>query len=390
MANKVSKLPTIGIIGGGQLGKMFLENAVRYGNKIIVLENDTESPAQQLTHHYIKGSLQDAAAIRTLASKCDVLTFEIEHINTEVLIELEKEGKKIIPAPNVLKIIQDKGIQKQFYTQHGIPTSPYKLVNRPDEWLSAMLEMGGGKFAAKSRVGGYDGKGVYLTDAETIRRQPELIPFDGPVMIEKFVTCKTELAVIVAVAQDGTSKAFPCVDMEFDPISNLVTYLFSPAEIDAETEQKAQEIALQVVKAFGSPGLFAVEFFLDTQNQLYVNEIAPRPHNSGHHTIEGAYTSQFDQLFRILTGLPLGDISFRQAAVMINLVGPAGDHGEYYLKNLDLILEKPGVYIHMYGKAESRPDRKLGHITILGETLEDAKRKADWVRKTVSVAIIKN
>lgn len=386
--SKAAKLPSIGIIGGGQLGRMFLQNSSRYGNTVTILENDSEAPAAQLTHHFIQGGLKDAEAIRKLAKVADVLTYEIEHINVEVLLELEQNGQLIIPSPRILQIIQDKGLQKQFYQKHQIPTSPFVLVNQASEWLDAMLKLGGEKFACKSRTGGYDGKGVFLTDIDTVRNHPEKLPFDGPVMIEKFVPCKKELAVLVAIAQDGEVAVYPSVDMAFHPVSNLVTYLFTPADIDTAIEKKAQEIAVQTVKAFGGAGLFAVEFFLDENDQLLVNEIAPRPHNSAHHTIEGSYTSQFDQLFRILTKIPLGDTSFRQAAVMINLVGPEGGTGAYALANLDEIAQLSGVYVHLYGKAESKPHRKLGHVTVVGDTIEEAKRKADFVESTLKVQVI--
>lgn len=388
MSTQARILPSIGIIGGGQLGRMFLQNSYRYGNKVVILESSEDSPAGQLTHHFVQGGLKDAEAIRVLASQCDVITYEIEHVNTEVLLELEQEGKKVIPSPRILQIIQDKGLQKQFYTDHKIPTSPFRLSDDRQEWLSLMEEMGKGKFAIKSRTGGYDGKGVYLTDYDTLASQSDFTPFDGPVLIEKFVECKKELAVMVAVGQDGEVKSFPAVEMAFDPKSNLVTYLFSPAEIDASIEEKAREMAMQCVQAFDGAGLFAIELFLDFEDNLYVNEIAPRPHNSGHHSIEGAYTSQFDQFFRVLTGIPLGDTTFRQPAVMINLVGPQGGSGTYALQNIDEVLQTSGVYVHLYGKAESKPDRKLGHVTILGDTLEEAKRKADWVHETLQVVLV--
>lgn len=386
--NKAFHLPAIGIIGGGQLGRMFLQNSTRYGNKVVILENDPLSPAGQLTHHFVNGNLKDAETIKSLAAQCDVLTYEIEHINADVLEELETEGKLIIPSSRILKIIQDKGLQKAFYAENLIPTSPFRLVTQPSEWLPAMLEMGGGKFAAKSRTGGYDGKGVFLTDHISIERDPSVIPFEGPVMIEKFISCKKELAVLVAVGQDGSIVSYPSVDMAFHPVSNLVTYLYTPADIDLSLEQRAQELAVKTVKSFGGAGLFAVEFFLDFEDNLWVNEIAPRPHNSAHHTIEGSYTSQFDQLFRIVTGLPLGNTAFRQAAVMINLVGPEEGSGSYALSNLEEILALSGVYVHLYGKAESKPHRKLGHVTVIGETIEDARNKADLVEATLKVMIV--
>ncbi|MCO5230602.1 MAG: 5-(carboxyamino)imidazole ribonucleotide synthase [Chitinophagales bacterium] len=388
MSQKLSVLPSIGIIGGGQLGRMFLQNSYRYGSKVVILETDAESPAGQLTHQFIKGGLNDASAIRKLAEQCDVITYEIEHINSDVLLELEAEGKKVIPSAGVLKTIQDKGLQKLFYKNNDIPTSDFLLVENSSEWLSAMHELGGQKFAIKSRTGGYDGKGVLLTDIATIKQGTEPLPFDGPVVVEKLIACKKELAVLVAVGQDGQSKVYPVVDMAFHPISNLVTYLFTPSEISPEIELKAQNLAEKTVKTFGSSGLFAVEFFLDENDELLVNEIAPRLHNSAHHTIEGAYTSQFDQLYRILTGLPLGDTSFRQAAVMINIVGPEEGSGSYVLENLDKVLNIPGVYLHMYGKSQSKPHRKLGHITVVADTIEEAKKTGDFVEATLKVRII--
>lgn len=388
MKNEKSKLPTIGIIGGGQLGRMFLENASRYPGKVFILENDSQAPATQLTQHFVKGSLMDDVAIKSLAEKCDVLTYEIEHVNTETLAELEVQGKKVIPSARILKIIQDKGKQKQFYQKHGIPTSPFRLAEKEEDWLTAMEELGGSRFAVKTRAGGYDGRGVFLTDIQDVRNRSKSLPLDQPVMIEKYIPCKKELAVMVAVGQDGVVKSFPVVDMDFDPKSNLVTYLYTPAEINQTIENKAQEIAQKVVKSFDGPGLFAVEFFLDHDDQLYVNEIAPRPHNSGHHTIEGAYTSQFDQLYRILTGLPLGDTVFHKAAVMVNIVGCEGGSGDYILAGMDEALKISGVYIHMYGKEESRPDRKLGHVTILGDNIKDAKKKADLVKSLIQVQLV--
>jgi len=388
MKNKPKVLPSIGIVGGGQLGRMFLQNSYRYGNKVVILESSIDSPSGQLTHHFVKGKLTDAEAIRKLSKECDVITYEIEHINADVLLEIEKEGKTVIPSPRILKVIQDKGLQKEFYAENKIPTSPFKIVDHPSEWVEAMKKMGGGKFAVKSRTGGYDGKGVFLTDYDSFLRQPEIAPFKDSVVIEKFVDCKKELSVIIAVGQDGEVVSYPAVEMAFDPISNLVTYLFTPADISMELEHKARDLAVQSVKAFGGAGLFAVELFLDHQDQLFVNEIAPRPHNSGHHTIEGAYTSQFDQLFRILSGLPLGDSTFREPAVMINLVGPVGGSGTYALEGMEQVLEMSGVYIHLYGKGVSKPDRKLGHVTILGKTIEEAKKKADQVKVILKVALL--
>jgi 5-(carboxyamino)imidazole ribonucleotide synthase len=382
-----AKPARIGIIGGGQLGRMFIENAARYGLEIHILEDDPHAPAAQLTHHFVEGSLKDPEAIRSLAAQCDVLTYEIEHIHADVLLELEAEGKTIIPSGRILKTIQDKGLQKSFYKANGIPTSDFKLVGSPSEWREAMLELGGERFAAKSRTGGYDGKGVFLTDLQSITIDPGIIPFEGPTMIEKFVECYKEIAVLVAVGQGGSTAVFPAVDMEFHPVSNLVTYLFTPADIDTSIEEEAQNIALKTVEALGGPGLFAIEFFLDHQKQLWVNEMAPRPHNSAHHSIEACYTSQFDQLLRVLMNWPLGSTDFHQAGIMINLTGPEVGSGDYYLEGQELALQTEGCYVHLYGKAQSKPHRKLGHITVTGPDIETAKQKAELIRDKVFIAL---
>lgn len=366
---------------------MFIQNAANYGVKVVVLEDDPESPAAQLTHHFVQGSIKDSASIRRLAAVSDILTYEIEHIDVNTLIQLQQEGHIVIPDPKLLKTIQDKGLQKEFYKSNNIPTAPYELVNNDLEWLDAMQRMGGGRFAAKSRTGGYDGKGVFLTDMDWVSNHPEKIPFKGPTVIEKFVRCKKEIAVLVAVGQDGQTAVYPAVDMEFHPVSNLVTCLFTPADIDQEIEKAAEELALNTVKALGGAGLFAVEMFLDEADNLFVNEIAPRPHNSAHHTIEGAYTSQFDQLLRVLLGKPLGSTAFHQAAVMVNLVGPDGGSGAYFLKGLEHVLSLEGVYIHLYGKQTSKPHRKLGHITTTAPDISTALEKAHAVREMVSIQL---
>lgn len=388
MIQKSKQLPSIGIIGGGQLGRMFIQNSSRYGSKVVILENDSQSPAGVLSHHFVKGNIKDAQAIKALAEECDVISYEIEHVNVDALSELEAQGKKVIPSSRILKIIQDKGLQKQFYQKNNIPTSPFELVSQPNEWIAAMKKLGGTQFAAKSRTGGYDGKGVFLTDINSIENDPSIIPFKEGVMIEKFIPCQKELAVLVAIGQDGNYAVYPSVDMAFHPVSNLVTYLYTPASIDLDLENKVQALALKTVQAFGGAGLFAVEFFLDYDNELWVNEIAPRPHNSAHHTIEGCYTSQFDQMFRILADLPLGSTVFNQAAVMINLVGPEDGEGAYFLERLEEVLKIEGVYIHMYGKVDSKPHRKLGHVTITNDNIENAREIADFVESTLKVKII--
>lgn len=376
---------TIGIIGGGQLGRMFIENALKMNVRCAVLENDENCPAALVAHHFLKGALTDEAAIRQLAAVSDVLTYEIEHINTEALLKLEAEGKKIIPSPRILQIIHDKGLQKQFYRNNGIPTADFRLVNRPEEWLFAAESMGVDRFAAKLCKGGYDGKGVALLSTAQLREGKAAIPFDAPAMIEAFVDCEKELSVIVARGLDGSTVSFPVVEMEFDPVANLVTFLFSPAEVEHHIEEQAQQIAMDAITKLNGYGLFAVEMMLDKQGNILVNEIAPRPHNSGHQTIEGNFSSQYDQLLRVLLELPLGSTDVILPSAMINVLGGEGFSGTYQMEGIEKIMSLPGVYVHLYEKKESRPMRKLGHITVLADTVKDVKEKANFVRNTVKI-----
>lgn len=376
---------TIGIIGGGQLGRMFIENALKMNVRCAVLENDEHCPAALVAHQFIKGALTDEAAIRQLAEVSDVLTYEIEHINTEALLKLEAEGKQIIPSPRVLQIIQDKGLQKEFYRNNGIPTADFRIVQNPGEWVYAAESMQAERFAAKLCKGGYDGKGVALMRTEDLRNGTATAPFDAPTMIEAFVDCAKELSVIVARDLQGNTVSFPVVEMEFDPVANLVTFLFSPAEINHTTEEQAQHIAMDAVTKLNGYGLFAVEMMLNKQGNILVNEIAPRPHNSGHQTIEGNFSSQYDQLLRVLTGLPLGSTDVILPSAMINVLGGEGFSGTYHMEGIEKILALPGVYVHLYEKKESRPMRKLGHITVLADTVKDVKEKATFVRNTINI-----
>lgn len=371
----------IGIIGGGQLGKMLIEAAQPWNTFFHILEATDDAPASRIADSQILGKLTDDALIRELAQKSDVLTYEIEHVGVDTLKDLEANGTRVVPSPQILEIIKDKGLQKQFYADNTIPTAPFKLVNSPEEWLAAAAELGITRFAAKSRTDGYDGKGVALCSVEELKQSGNF-PFPGPTLIESFVDCEKELSVIVARKRNGEVITFPAVEMEFDPIANLVEFLACPARISSETEEKAKAIAIQCIEAFDGEGLFAVELFLTKDGEILVNEIAPRPHNSGHHTIEANYTSQYEQLNRILLDLPLGATDLVSPAVMINLLGSEGVNGAYSIDGLDEILALPGVYIHLYGKAETRPKRKMGHATILAPTLEEAIEKAKFVRDT--------
>jgi 5-(carboxyamino)imidazole ribonucleotide synthase len=371
---------TIGIIGGGQLGKMLIEAGKPWNIKYAILENEN-APASSISDVHIHGELNDAEKIFELAKISDVITYEIEHINIQALHELEAAGKTIIPSPKILEIIQDKGLQKLFFKHHNIPSTDFELAENPTEWADKLLKLKGSKVAAKLRKGGYDGKGVELISKQTILDAYNQIPFSEPVVLEEFVENAVELAVIVARNEKGEICTFPTVEMEFDPKANLVEFLFSPAEIDSKIEEKARQIAMECIFKMQGIGIFAVEMFLDKDNNIFVNEIAPRPHNSGHHTIEACYTSQYEQLNRILLGMPLGNTDFIKPSAMINLLGFEGINGAYEITGLDQILNIKGVYIHLYNKADTKFKRKMGHITILGENMEDIRIKVTEIRK---------
>ena len=373
----------VGIIGGGQLGMMTIE--AKFPSlpvEFVVLVQSADCPAAPISNQFIAGSLKSEADIRTLAEASDVLTWEIEHINVDALVKLEKEGKTIIPKPSVLQTIQDKGIQKQFFQQHNIPTAPFALCDAQTITEALLSQFPGEQIVIKTRTGGYDGKGVaILNKSEALQS----MPFSGNILIETFVPNALEIAVIVAIAQDGSHAVYPAIEMYFNPKSNLVEFLFSPARISTELEKKIQAIGLQCVQKLNSPGLFAVELFLTENQEIWVNEIAPRPHNSGHHTIEGCHCSQFEQFLRILSGAPLGDPSLVQPAAMINIVGPTHLSGDYQLANEDSLTQNGDVFIHMYRKAETRPNRKLGHATVIAPTLEALLERAESVKNQLEV-----
>ncbi len=369
----------IGVLGGGQLGRMLIEESMRLNLHFNILEADSNCPCAAYANTFIEGSLMDEAKIIELANCSDVLTYEIEHVNTEALLKLEAAGKTIIPSPRILQMIQDKGLQKEFYAKNDIKSGKFFLVNNKSEWARLIPLLGSEKFVAKTRKGGYDGKGVAILNTQEIIENPANIPFDGACVLEEYIACEKELAVIVARDTAGNIVSFPSIEMEFDPIANLVTVLISPARIGSILEEKAEALARKVVQALDGPGLFAVELFMDAAGEIFVNEVAPRPHNSGHHTIEACYTSQYEQLARILVGLPLGSTELVQAAGMVNLLGAKDFSGAYQLENLEKISALPGVYVHLYAKAESKPMRKMGHVSILAPNVEEVLEKAKYI-----------
>jgi 5-(carboxyamino)imidazole ribonucleotide synthase len=369
----------IGIIGGGQLGKMMFEQTARWNLQFHFLDS-ADAPCEKYATRFINAALTDREAIRQLATISDVISYEIEHVNTEALIELQLEGKKIYPYPQVLQIIQDKGKQKQFLERMQIPVVPYVMLQTEQDWQQGISRIQGEKIVLKSRTGGYDGKGVEIVEKKQLSEGYR--PFkSGNALAEKCITGK-EIAVIVAVDTKGNTQYYPPVQMVFDEKSHLVLFLHTELDITEDQKKKCIDISLQSATAFASPGLFAIELFV-TETDVYVNEIAPRPHNSGHHTIEACYTSQFEQMVRILLEMPLGSTALIQPAAMINIVGPEEVFGSYVLEKLDILLEQPGIYVHLYGKKESRPHRKLGHITIVApnkEELFNRVKKAEMLR----------
>jgi 5-(carboxyamino)imidazole ribonucleotide synthase len=374
----------IGVIGGGQLGKMLAEAGSPHNLHYNFLDAP-DSPCSKMGGNFINGSIQSQEDIIKLASISDILTFEIEHINTDILKDLEKKGKEIIPKPSVLEIIKDKGKQNEFLGKNGIPIPYFINLKKEEDWVKFLYDFKGEKVVVKSRKGGYDGKGVQILTKNEIINGAR--PFDTEnTLIEEFIEQVTEISVIVAVDKKGNTQTYPPVVMEFDPISNLVMFLHTEHDLNKELEKQCKEISVEAVKLFKSPGLFAVELFIK-KNTVFVNEIAPRPHNSGHHTIEGCYTSQFEQLNRILLGQPLGNTQKFCPAAMINLVGSKDVTGSYQLSNLKEVMCDAGIYIHLYGKKESRPDRKLGHITVIAENKEELFRKVGIAQKVSVVSL---
>ncbi len=379
---------TIGVLGGGQLGKMLFEAGSPTNVSYVFLEKAKDCPASLVCSNQVLGSLQDSEQINVLASKADVLTYEIEHVNVEALTEIEKNGTPVFPKPSVLSIIQDKGLQKQYYADNDVSTLDFTLATR-DNLLEKVTAWSDDRFVLKHRKGGYDGKGVQLLNKQKFNKllasKDESLTSEYGYVIEKLANDAVEVSVIVAVAQDGSTTTYPPCEMVFDPRSNLMDYLIAPSSLSEDTNQQCESLALKAVKAFDSPGLFAVELFVEASGGVYVNEIAPRPHNSGHHTIESCYTSQYEQLNRILLGQPLGSTALVKPAATCNIVGPQGVNGAYELANLEEVLSIEGVYIHMYGKTTTSPDRKLGHFAVLADTRAEVVRKMEMVKMKLVV-----
>jgi 5-(carboxyamino)imidazole ribonucleotide synthase len=367
----------LGVLGGGQLGRMLIQAANDLNIHIHCLDPDPNAPCSEIAHSFSCGSLTDYNTVLNFGSDKHLITVEIENVNVEALVELEKKGVKVFPQPNVLKLIQDKGLQKEFYKKNNIPTAAFELISSKAE----LLLKTDFPFVHKLRTGGYDGKGVKIISNLSEAGQS----FDAPSVIEEKIDFQKELSVLVARNEKREIKTFPLVECEFNPEANLVEFLFSPADVSPEIELKAKEIASKLIEKLNMVGLLAVELFLTKSNELLVNEIAPRPHNSGHHTIECCTTSQFSQHLRAILNLPLGDTSLIQAGAMINLVGEKEFNGPVIYDGLENLLSIPSVFPHLYGKEISTPFRKMGHITITGKNIDELKAKRDKIKGLIRV-----
>ena len=372
----------LGILGGGQLGKMLLFDTRKFDIQTYVLDPSDEAPCKIACDKFFKGDLMDFETVYNFGKLVDVLTFEIELVNLEALVKLEAEGLKVYPSPKTLKLIQNKGVQKDFYTEHAIPTASYKRFKDIKSLVVAILES---KiklpFVWKCTEFGYDGNGV-----KVIRHVSDLDNLANVECIaEEMIPFKNELAVIVCRSPSGEIKTYPVVEMEFHPEANQVEYVICPARIDVKVAEKARAIALTVSEKFNHVGLLAVEMFQTEDDEIIVNEVAPRPHNSGHYSIEASYTSQFENHLRAILDLPLGNTESKVAGIMVNLVGAEGHSGNVVYENIEKIMSWNGVTPHIYGKKQTRPFRKMGHVTIVNSDIVKARKIAEDVKNTIRV-----
>lgn len=367
-----------GILGGGQLGRMLLQAAANYPVETYVMENDPACPAAHLCMHFVTGDIRNFDDVYNFGKGLDAVTIEIESVNIEALEKLESEGVAVFPRPAALKVIKDKVLQKQFYHKHQVPTSEFIITQDLAElqlqkhFLPAVHKLG---------TGGYDGKGVQL-----IRKADDIaLGFDAPAVLEKMIHIRKEIAMIVAVSSSGETTLYPPVDMVFDQDLNLLSYQISPAVLPEKVLWKAEAIAIKVVKELKSPGIFAVELFVDKDDNVLVNETAPRVHNSGHHTIEACYSSQFDMLWRIILGFPLGNTDHIMHAAIVNLIGENGYSGEPVYEGLNDVLAMDNTFVHLYGKLQTKPGRKMGHVTILSNEKQELLHKVNLIKRCLFV-----
>lgn len=382
MANYFSSGFKLGILGGGQLGKMLLYETRKFDIQTFVMDPSEEAPCKISANRFQKGNLMDYDTVLDFGRNVDLLTFEIEAINVDALKQLEEEGKKVYPSSHTLEHIQDKSVQKQFYRENSIPTAPFQIFLSKSSLVKAIKE-GQVKlpFIWKSATGGYDGRGVMAVRSKNDIEEIS----EGNCLVEELIPFKKELAVIVARNPSGETKTFPVVEMEFHPEANQVEYVICPARIEDQISKKAIELALSVSKAFEHVGLLAVEMFLTQNDELLINEVAPRPHNSGHYSIEASFTNQFEQHLRAILDLPLGITENKVAGIMVNLTGEENFEGPVKYQNIEKIMQMPGVTPHIYGKKMTRPFRKMGHVTIVHKDLAEARKIAEEVKNTIRV-----
>ena len=377
MANSFYQNFRVGILGGGQLGRMLIQSGIDLNISFSVLDPDAAAPCATLAE-FKSGRLTDYETVLDFGETCDLITIEIESVNTAALKELVRRGKKVFPQPEVIELIQDKRRQKQFYAERNIPTSPFILTENAKDVVANKSFL-----PAVNKLGrdGYDGRGVQI-----IRTEDEIKKaFDAPGLLEKFVDFEKEIAVIVSRNESGLISSYPAAEMVFHPEANLVEYLFSPAEVTAAVAEQADGIARRIIAELGMVGLLAVEMFVTAKGEILVNEIAPRPHNSGHHTIEANVTSQYEQHLRAIFNLPAGDTSSIMPGAMVNLLGAEGFTGIAKYDGLESVMSLAGVHVHLYGKKLTKPFRKMGHVTIVDRDVESLRKKVDFVKANLKV-----
>jgi len=371
----------VGILGGGQLGRMLLQAAANYDVTTYVLENDAHCPAAHLCHHFILGNIQDFDSVYNFGKQLDALTIEIEAVNVEALEKLEQEGVKVYPTPAAIRIIKNKILQKQFYQNNEIPTSEFHITQNQTDVLQHISFL---PAVHKLGEGGYDGKGVQIINSE---KEIEL-GFNAPAVLERKVAIAKEIALIVGMNAEGKTIIYPPAEMIFDPVYNLLDYQISPAKLEEKQLWKAQAIARKVLSGLNSPGLFAIELFIDKSGDILVNETAPRVHNSGHHTIEANYSSQYDMLWRILLNYPLGNADEILPSAIVNIIGAEGFTGDVIYEGLDEVLKMDNVFVHLYGKKQTKPGRKMGHVTIISSDYQDLTHKANKIKHTLKAVTL--
>jgi 5-(carboxyamino)imidazole ribonucleotide synthase len=368
----------VGILGGGQLGRMLLQAAANYPVETYIMENDKKCPSAHLCHHFVQGDIQDYEAVYNFGKKVDAITIEIEAVNVDALEKLESEGVKVYPSTHAIRTIKNKILQKQFYRDNQIPSPEFITTNNLHQLKQHASFL---PAVHKIAMGGYDGRGVQL-----IKKESDLDKgFDAPSVLEKMVNIKKELALMVAMNEAGETALYPLAEMLFDPALNLLDFQISPAQVPDKVLWKAEALALKVVKQLNSPGIFAVEMFVDNNEEVWVNETAPRVHNSGHHTIEGNYSSQFDMLWRVILGYPLGNTNPILHSAIVNILGAEGFSGKAVYKGLEDVLKIENVFVHLYGKQQTKPGRKMGHVTILSNERQELVHQAMKIKQLLKV-----